>query len=320
MSNKIQIEVSHEEKSPIRLDSWLAQKLEFPSRTRIKNLIEQGRVLLNGKPAKPSAQVKPGDKIEVTIPPAVPARPAPEAIPLKILYEDQDLIVIDKPAGLLTHPVPGKTTGTLVNALLHHCRDLSGIGGELKPGIVHRLDKLTSGVMVSAKTELAHLNLAEQFSRHSIERAYLALVWGKPDQNSGRIESRISRNPGHRLKMTGRRGQGRIAVTEWKVVKRFRHFSLMECRLHTGRTHQIRVHLTEMGFPLVGDALYGKGRNLSEKIAPEIRAAIKDLNRQALHAFRLGFIHPATGKWLRFNSPLPEEISSLLKLLEKSDQ
>ncbi|MEM4239191.1 MAG: RluA family pseudouridine synthase [Nitrososphaerota archaeon] len=239
---------------------------------------------------------------------------------LRLLDEDEDLIVLDKPAGMMTHTVAEKISGTLVNALLYHCRDLSGIGGELKPGVVHRLDKLTSGVMVAAKSERAHLKLAEQFKRHSIERAYLALVWGNPKGDSGRIESRIARNPRQRLKMTGRRGMGKIAITEWRVKRRFKHFSLIECRLFTGRTHQIRVHLSEMGFPLVGDALYGKGRQASEKIAPEIRDALKDLNRQALHAYKLGFEHPVSGKWLSFNSPLPSELNMLIQLLEQFDQ
>ncbi len=318
MINSIRVVVSAQDQ-PGRLDYFLAQKLSVPSRSRIKTLIEQGQVLLNSKPAKPSSKVKSGDKIEMTIPKPLPAKPLAEAIPLQIFYQDRDLIVIDKPAGMMTHPVAGKMSGTLVNALLNHCKDLSGIGGELKPGIVHRLDKLTSGVMVSAKTELAHLKLAEQFKQHSIERAYWALARGNPEKNSGRIESKISRNPRHRLKMTGRGKQGRVAITEWKVIRRFKHFSVIECRLHTGRTHQIRVHLTEMGFPLVGDALYGGGHNPSEKIAPEIREAIKNLNRQALHAFKLGFAHPRTGQGMSFCSPLPEELDSLLRLLEKFD-
>ncbi len=319
MSNNIQILAGAEEGSA-RLDSFLAKKLASQSRTRIKTLIEQGMVLVNGKPAKPSAQIKPGDRIEIVIPAPAPARPVAEAIPLQVLYEDKDVIVIDKPAGLMTHPAPGRFSGTLVNALLYHCRDLSGIGGELKPGIVHRLDKLTSGVMVAAKNDLAHRNLSEQFKEHSIERAYWALVWGNPPGDSGRIETMIGRNPHHRLKMTAAMGKGRLAITEWKVVKRFKHFSLIECRLHTGRTHQIRVHLTEMGYPLVGDALYGRGRGVSEKFNPQVKAAVKNLNRQALHAFKLGFDHPAGGKRMTFNSPLPDEIGVLIKLLEKFDR
>lgn len=320
MSNKIQIKVSDLDPNLSRLDIYLARKLNSLSRTRVKNLINDGNVLVNSMTAEPDRKLKEGDLIELFIPAPEPSKPVAEPIPLKIFYEDRDLIVFDKPAGIMTHPVAGKMSGTLVNALIYHCKDLSGIGGELKPGIVHRLDKLTSGVMVAAKSDRAHLSLAEQFKRHSIKRSYLALVFGNPAQNSGRIESRISRNPAHRLKMTGKRAEGRIAITEWKVKKRFKHFSLLECRLFTGRTHQIRVHLTEMGFPLVGDELYARGRNVSEKIAPEIRVAIKSLKRQALHAFQLGFEHPVSGKWLEFESDLPEEIDSLVKLLEKFDR
>lgn len=318
MNHKIEIVVAGDENSG-RLDSFLAAQLEHESRTRLKALIEQGLVMVNGKAAKPSHQIKPGDRIEVAMPEPKPARPLPEDIPLEVLYEDRDLIVINKPAGLMTHPATNRFSGTLVNALLYHCKDLSGIGGELKPGIVHRLDKLTSGVMVAAKNDQAHRQLSEQFKKHSIDRQYLALVWGNPEGDSGRIESKISRNPRHRLKMTSRTGQGRTAITEWKVVKRFKHFSLIQCRLLTGRTHQIRVHLTEMGFPLVGDALYGRGRGKPQKINMQVWAAVKRLDRQALHAFQLGFIHPATGKSLEFNSPLPHDLASLLKLLEKYD-
>ena len=318
VNDKIQIVVSEEDK-PERLDIFLARKLNFISRTRVKSIIEAGGVLLNKNRIKPSTRVKRGDLIEIIIPSPEPAKPGPEPIPLKILYEDKDIIVFEKPAGLLVHPVPGKMRGTLVNALLYHCKDLSGIGGEIKPGIVHRLDKLTSGVMVAAKSEKAHLNLAEQFKRHSIERVYLALVFGNPPQNSGRIETKIERNPKHRLKMTARTGRGRIAVTEWRVRKRFSHFSLIECRLHTGRTHQIRVHLSELGYPLVGDELYGKGRSLPAKISVEIKDAMKNLKRQALHAYKLGFEHPISRKWMVFNSPLPEELDYLVKLLERYD-
>jgi len=317
---KIKIKVGTEKSEPARLDSFLAQRPEFASRSQIKRLIEEGNVLLKGKPAKPSAKVKSGDEIEISLPPARPCAPQAEAIPLKILYEDEHLVVVDKPAGLTTHPTPGKMTDTLVNALLYHCKDLSGIGGVVKPGIVHRLDKLTSGVMVAAKTDRAHIGLSSQFKVHSIERAYYALVWGVMEKESGRIESLIGRNPRHRLKMTGRTEKGRLAITEWKVKKRFKHFTLVEARLFTGRTHQIRVHLTESGHPLVGDPLYGKGRNFSTRLAPEIQSALESIKRQALHAYKLGFIHPVTGEKLSFSSRVPDDIQAVIKTLEQFDQ
>jgi len=317
---KIKIKVGPETSGQIRLDSFLAERPEFASRSQIKRLIEEGNVLLNGTAVKPSAKVKSGDEIEIYLPPAKPGAPSAQAIPLKILYEDEHLVVIDKPAGLTTHPTPGKMTDTLVNALLYHCKDLSGIGGVVKPGIVHRLDKLTSGVMVAAKTDRAHIGLSEQFKVHSIERAYYALVWGVMEKESGRIESLIGRNPRHRLKMTGRTEKGRLAITEWKVKKRFQHFTLVEARLFTGRTHQIRVHLTESGHALVGDPLYGKGGNFSSKLAPEIKSALELLDRQALHAFKLGFVHPITGQKLSFNSRVPDDIQAVLTTLEQFDQ
>jgi len=303
-----------------RLDRFLASRPEFVSRSQLKRLIEEGRVLLNSRPAKPAAKVKAGDVIDVFIPPPRPARPLPENIPLKILFEDKHLLVIDKPAGMTTHPAAGNLSGTLVNALLYHCQDLSGIGGELKPGIVHRLDKLTSGVMVAAKSDRAHIGLAGQFKEHSIERAYLALVWGQMPSESGRIESLIGRNPSHRLKMTGRTKKGRLAITEWLVKERFRHFTLLEARLFTGRTHQIRVHLTEAGHSLVGDPLYGRGRVLPPKLAPELKAALADWHRQALHAYKLGFVHPLTGEKLLFSSPLPADMQALVKIMEEHDR
>jgi len=317
---EIEIIVPSEQKEPERIDSFLSRYLEFASRTQLKRLMEQGRVLVEGKAVKPSKKVRAGEKIKIIIPPPKPALPEPEPIPLKILYEDEHIIVVDKPAGLITHPLPSKLSGTLVNALLWHCSDLSGVGGVLKPGIVHRLDKLTSGVMVCAKNDRAHIGLAQQFKEHSISRAYQALVWGRIDKEQGKIESLIARNPRHRLKMTTKAEKGKLAITEWKVLERFKHFTLVECRLFTGRTHQIRVHFTEMGHPLVGDPLYGRGRALSEKLAPELRSRLRAMKRQTLHAYKLGFKHPISGKWLEFTSPLPEDFSSLLAVVRKYDQ
>jgi 23S rRNA pseudouridine1911/1915/1917 synthase len=299
-----------------RLDAFLADQPDLGTRSYLKKLIEDGLVLVNGKRVKPAAKLRAGDEIEVRIPEPAPAWPEPEPIPLAILYEDDHLIVIDKPAGMIVHPVPQKTTGTLVNALLYHCHDLSGINGILKPGIVHRLDKLTSGVMLAAKTDLAHQGLARQFKDHTINRRYLALVHGVMERDAGSITSVISRHRRHRLKMTGRTGQGKTAITHWTVRKRYKYFTLLELRLETGRTHQIRVHLSEGGHPVVGDPLYGKGRQPPAKLGPVPRSAIRQLKRQALHAYILGFFHPATGEYLEFTSEPPADFRAVLSALE----
>jgi 23S rRNA pseudouridine1911/1915/1917 synthase len=300
-----------------RLDAFLAEKTDLPTRSRVKRLIQDGFVLVNGRPAKPATRLHPDDQIEVRVPDPVPDWPEPEPIPLHVLYEDKHIIVIDKPAGLIVHPVPQRMSGTLVNALLHHCQDLSGIGGRLKPGIVHRLDKLTSGVMVAAKTDLAHQGLARQFKDHSIKRQYLALVHGVMEKDSGTITSLISRHHRHRLKMTGRAKHGKTATTLWRVKKRYPYFTLLECGLETGRTHQIRVHLRESRHPVVGDPLYGKGYQAPAKISPALRSAIRQLKRQALHAYLLGFVHPGTDEYLEFTSEMPADFRAVLKALEE---
>lgn len=302
----------------LRLDVFLSRQPGLGSRAWIQRLIEQGRVRLNGRPAKAASKVHAQDRIEVDLPEPEPAALQAEPIALSILYEDEHLVVLDKPAGMLVHPYPGRLSGTLVNALLFHCRDLSGIGGRIKPGIVHRLDKLTSGVMVAAKTDAAHQGLARQFKAHTISRAYLALVHGTVARERGTIQSLIGRNPRHRLKMTGRTQQGKMAVTHFQVKARYPGFSLLECRLETGRTHQIRVHLSEAGHPLVGDPLYGKGRALPGKLSLEQRAVLKHFHRQALHAYRLGFVHPITGQPLEFTSAPPADFQALLKILGPS--
>jgi len=303
----------------IRLDVFLSGQPGLGSRTQLKRLIEQGRVRLNGRPAKAASKVRSQDRIEVELPEPAPATVEPEPIPLAILYEDEHLVVLDKPAGMLVHPYPGRLSGTLVNALLFHCRDLSGIGGQIKPGIVHRLDKLTSGVMVAAKTDAAHQGLARQFQAHTITRAYLALVHGTMDKERGTIQSLIGRNPRHRLKMTGRVRQGKMAVTHFVVQARYPGLTLLECRLETGRTHQIRVHLSEAGHPLVGDPLYGRGRQLPGGLSAAQHATLKHLKRQALHAYRLGFVHPKTGERLEFTSNPPSDLQAVLKALSQAD-
>lgn len=314
----------------MRLDRFLAREASGMSRQRIQGLIADGQVTLEGKTAKSvSTRLKPGQVVTVDIPPAAPAEPAPEAIPLAVVYEDPDLIVIDKPAGLVVHPAPGNDSGTLVNALLEHCGDsLSGIGGVARPGIVHRLDKDTSGLLVVAKTDRAHQGLAAQFAAHGadgrLERSYLALVWGTPDRPRGLIDKRIGRSPSNRRKMAVVGGAfGRHAVTHYELIKVFeigegRTVSLLRLNLETGRTHQIRVHLASMGHPVLGDATYGAGHKTRERhLSAEAQAAINDLGRQALHAAVLGFEHPATGEQMHFESPLPEDFSRLLKALDQ---
>lgn len=297
--------------TPIRVDQFLASQTGLPSRSQLKRLFREDMILVNGRAAPASTKVKTGDAIVAQVPDPSASALLAEDIPLTVIYEDSHLIVFDKPAGLLTHPTPGRATGTLVNALLYHCRDLSGVGGTVKPGIVHRLDKLTSGVMVAAKTDLAHHGLAEQFKAHAIDRRYLAVVYGEMENLSGTIETMIGRNPRHRLKMTGHVAKGRRAVTRYRALSRASGMSLLELKLETGRTHQIRVHLSEKHHPVAGDALYGKGRAVPSLLRPEQRSALRRLDRQALHAFRLGFNHPATGEWMAFESPLPKDLKTV---------
>lgn len=322
---------------PERLDSALAQRLgALPdgglSRSRIKALILDGHVTVDGATVDdPSAKINADARIALTLPAPVPAAPEPEPIPLALLYEDADLIVIDKPAGLVVHPAAGHASGTLVNALLHHCgASLSGIGGVMRPGIVHRLDKETSGVMVVAKTDRAHQALAEQFADHGrtgpLERAYLAVVWGVPRQRSGTIDEPIGRNPRDRETMAIIRGpNGREAITHWSLVETFGPSggeplaSLLECRLETGRTHQIRVHLTHLGHPLLGDPVYGTGFKTKvdklRRLSADAADALEALDRQALHARLLAFRHSRTRKTLRFESPPPADMTRLIAAL-----
>jgi 23S rRNA pseudouridine1911/1915/1917 synthase len=316
--------VAGAEHANVRLDRFLALKLESLSRTRLKQLILAGEVQSSGRTIRdPEHRVKPGDRIEVRIPPALPAKPAPEKIPLNIVYEDDELIVIDKPAGLVVHPATGNRTGTLVNALIAHCGEsLSGIGGERRPGIVHRLDKDTSGLLVVAKTDHAHRILAEQFADHGrtggLQRGYLALAWGIPKPPHGTIDKPIARDSRSRVKMAVRSG-GRHAVTNYKLLASYKGASgkpvasLIECRLQTGRTHQIRVHLAKIGHPLLGDETYGAGfRSRERQLSTKTRRALEGLNRQALHAYLLGFTHPGTGKLLVFESKPPKKLAKLL--------
>jgi 23S rRNA pseudouridine1911/1915/1917 synthase len=308
-----------------RLDRFLADRVPFLSRTRLKELILAGAARLAGRALEdPGHRVKAGDRVTLRVPPPVPAKPIAEAIPLRVVHEDAEVIVIDKPAGLVVHPAAGNRTGTLVNALIAHCGDtLSGIGGEKRPGIVHRLDKDTSGLLVVAKTDRAHRALAAQFADHGrsgdLERAYLALVWGVPKPPQGSIDLPIARDPKSRVRMAVRTG-GRHSVTHYAVRATYNGAdgkpiaSLVECRLETGRTHQIRVHMARLGHPLLGDVVYGAGfRSKEVRLSPKARAAVAALGRQALHAYRLGFSHPGTGRFLAFESKLPMDLAALLK-------
>lgn len=310
-----------------RLDQALAAALPALSRSRLKALIEAGAVSLTADAEKkarrtisePSARVKSGQMLEVRVPAAAEPVPKGQAIALDVVYEDEALIVIDKPAGLVVHPAAGNPDRTLVNALIAHCGEsLSGIGGVRRPGIVHRLDKDTSGLMVVAKTDQAHAALAEQFAEHSIKRAYTALVWGVPRPGKGRIEGNIGRDPRNRKRMSVLVNKGKPAVTHYRVMRRFGSAaSLIECRLETGRTHQIRVHLAHIGHPVVGDPVYGRiTRNRLASLPETARAALEKLGRQALHAHVIGFAHPCSKKRVKFESKLPADINALLISLE----
>lgn len=304
-----------------RLDAFLARAIPALSRSRLKRLIAAGRVRAGGGPVSdPAAKVKAGQNFAIVVPESVDARPAAQQIPLTVIYEDAELIVIDKPAGLVVHPAPGNPERTLVNALLAHCgASLSGIGGVRRPGIVHRLDKDTSGLMVAAKTDAAHSALAAQFAAHTVERAYRALVWGIPHPPQGTIEGNIGRSPRNRKKMSVVNRGGKTALTRYRVVERYGGLaSLVECRLTTGRTHQIRVHLASRGHPVIGDAVYGRAKaERKQALPPAARAALEALTRQALDAYLLGFTHPATGERLNFCKNLPSDIKLLKVSLEK---
>lgn len=308
-----------------RLDTWLSRTVPDLSRNRAKALIVGGNVKVNGvRATEPKLAVQASDEVAVEVPPPRPAEPAGEAIPLDVVYEDADLIVIDKPAGLVVHPAAGNYDGTLVNALIAHCgASLSGIGGVSRPGIVHRLDKDTSGLMVVAKNDRAHQSLAAQFADHGrsgpLERAYLALVWGVPGRYEGTIEGALGRSSRNREKMEVKREGGREAITHYRILERFGPperppvASLVECRLETGRTHQIRVHMAAIGNPVVGDRLYGSGFATKAGSLPDpVGALAKAFPRQALHAYLLGFAHPATGDTMVFERPPPPDMQALI--------
>ena len=283
-----------------RLDTFLSENIKGQSRSYIQKLIEQEAVRVNGKPSKSNYKLRIGDNLEVSIPDPVPLDVVAEDIDLNIVYEDEDVIVINKPQGMVVHPAHGNYTGTIVNALLSHCDNLSGINGVMRPGIVHRIDKDTSGLIIIAKNNEAHVSLSEQLKEHSITRSYNALVEGKVKTDEGTIETMIGRNPRERKEMAVVTKSGKMAVTHYTVLERFENYTLIEARLETGRTHQIRVHMAHIGHPIVGDPVYGYKK---QKFHTE---------GQLLHARILGFVHPRTGEYIEFEAPLPEYFTSIL--------
>ncbi len=293
------------EDARVRLDRFLARELPEHSRSRIQQLIRIGFVRLNGATTRPRQLLRTGDKIEVTEPPPEKIETRPEPIPLDVLFEDNDLIVINKPAGLVVHPGAGHREHTLVNALLSHCPTLSGIGGKERPGIVHRLDKDTSGCLVVAKNDATHRELSRQFAERIVEKIYLALVAGKLCKQTGVIEEKVGRHPAHRQRMSVASPRGRAAKTEYRVIRTGDKASLIECRLHSGRTHQVRVHLHHLGHPVLGDKVY------ASRLA-------KDFPRQMLHAWKLGFRHLGSGEWKNFEAPLPDDFATAMKLTIES--
>ena len=303
MNNQI-IEVT-EEWAGGRIDRYLSETLEEMTRSYLQKLVKEGSVTVNGKCVKASYIVETGDIISLEIPEQKEPDILPEEIPLDILYEDQDVILINKPKGMVVHPAAGHYTGTLVNALMYHCRDeLSGINGVLRPGIVHRIDMDTTGVIIACKNDMAHNSIAAQLKEHSITRRYVALVHGDIKED-GTVDAPIGRHTTERKKMSVRRDGGKEAVTHYHVLQRYKGYTLIECRLETGRTHQIRVHMSSIGHPLVGDTLYGPAK------------CPFPLQGQTLHAYVLGFVHPRTGEYMEFTASLPEYFSSLVNSLQK---
>jgi 23S rRNA pseudouridine1911/1915/1917 synthase len=325
MTNSVdtRIVVVDESASGERLDKFLSSQLPDLSRSRIQTLLAQGMVALSGVViTDASLKVKPAQKFYLTIPEASTTHMLPQDIALDIIYEDKDLLVINKQAGLTVHPAPGHPDNTLVNALLSHCGDsLSGIGGISRPGIVHRIDKDTSGLLVVAKHDVAHNALSAQLADRSLSRTYQAVCWGMPKPPKGIITGNIGRSISNRQKMAVLRVGGKPATTHYRTLENYAMCSLIECKLETGRTHQIRVHMLQQGNPLVGDPLYGNTTesrlkaNIGKSLSKEARAALLSFNRQALHAIHMGFIHPRTGKHMEFDTPMPDDMQKLIAAL-----
>ena len=304
----------------LRIDKFLSACFPDISRSQIQRMIAWGNVVCDDVTVGDNSyKIKEGESFVLTLPEDVDAEPQPQDIPLDVVYEDKDIIVVNKPYGMVVHPAPGAADGTLVNALLYHCHDLSGIGGVKRPGIVHRIDKDTSGLLVAAKNDNSHKLLCEQFAEHSIERTYSAFVFGVPNPLDGTIEGNIGRSPYDRKKMAIVAKGGKHAVTHYQTIEKFKNeAALIKCRLETGRTHQIRVHMTSAGHSLIGDKVYGKSRKLAVKNAPEkAEIFINMFPRQALHAQSLGFVHPGTGERMFFEAPLPVDLQELLQALRQ---
>ena len=305
--NRLQRLTVSPEDAGVRIDKYLAEQLPDITRSYLQKLLKDGSVQMNGKPVKASTKTAAGALIALTIPEPEEPEILPEDIPLDILYEDSDVILINKPKDMVVHPAAGHYTGTLVNALMYHCRgDLSGINGVLRPGIVHRIDKDTTGVLIVCKNDRAHNALAEQLKEHSITRKYRAIVCGNLKEDEGTVDAPLGRHPQDRKKMAIVRSGGKRAVTHYRVLERFGNYTYIECRLETGRTHQIRVHMASLGHPLLGDEIYGRAKSPFK------------LEGQTLHAMVLGFIHPTTGEYMEFEAPLPEYFEKLLEKLRKS--
>jgi 23S rRNA pseudouridine1911/1915/1917 synthase len=301
----------------MRLDTYLSQRVVELTRSQIKKLVQEQGILVNHLPSKPATRLRKGDVITGSIPPPRRLDVIPQDIPLDILYEDPWIIVINKPVGMVVHPGAGIDSGTLVNALLFHCRDLSQINGIIRPGIVHRLDKNTSGVMVVAKNARAHDHLSAQFKARRVRKRYIALIHGEMKQSEGIIEAPLGRHPRERKRISIHTRTPRSAITQWRVMKRFKGFSLLEVIPKTGRTHQIRAHLSSRGHPILGDPEYCKARWVEGIRDPGVREGIGALKRQALHSERLGFIHPRSGEFVEFSAPLPRDMAEIIQFLSQ---
>ena len=314
--NRIEKFLIDEKDNGQRVDVFLSQVFPEITRSQLKVSAESGMIAIDDKVVRASRKIKTGETVALLITPLrAYENAAPEAIPLNIVYEDKCLIVIDKPAGMVIHPACGHYTGTLVNAILHHCQDLSGIGGVMRPGIVHRLDKDTSGLLVVAKFDMVHQNLCAQFKDRTVEKKYLTLAWGNMKDDNGEIALPIGRHPLERKLMSTGGKRTKDALTKWRVLERFIVATFLEVVIKTGRTHQIRVHLNALLHPVIGDAAYGKGKYLNAITNTQIRAKVKSCPRQLLHAATLSFAHPVTGQWMSFNSPLPDDMHDFIEFL-----